>query len=204
MDGFHYLAMEHVDGIDLSALLVRVGRLKPADACEVIRQAALGLDHAFQHGIVHRDIKPSNLMLTRTGQVKILDLGLAALRARRSRGTRRRPGGGYGRLHGSGAMDGVGGNRHACRRVRLGMHVVQVALGPGTLSPSRSPGLGQDGGPSERSGSFGLCDPADVSAELDATCAADDGQEAGPAYQRPRDVAAASSRSAGTPTCPYW
>jgi serine/threonine protein kinase len=46
-------------------------------ACELIRQTALGLDHAQQHGLVHRNIKPSKLMLNKDGQVKILDLGLA-------------------------------------------------------------------------------------------------------------------------------
>jgi hypothetical protein len=48
-----------------------------AVACEYARQAALGLQHAFEHGMVHRDIKPHNLMQTPQGQVKILDFGLA-------------------------------------------------------------------------------------------------------------------------------
>ncbi|MFZ1935765.1 MAG: efflux RND transporter periplasmic adaptor subunit, partial [Thermoguttaceae bacterium] len=48
-----------------------------SDACELARQAALGLQVAHEHGMVHRDVKPSNLMLTREGQVKLLDLGLA-------------------------------------------------------------------------------------------------------------------------------
>jgi WD40 repeat protein len=46
-----------------------------------VRQAALGLQHAFEQGMVHRDIKPQNLMLTPKGQVKVLDFGLARLRA---------------------------------------------------------------------------------------------------------------------------
>lgn len=80
-DGTLYLVMESVDGIDLSRLAGRV--LSVPDACELIRQAALGLQHAHESGFIHRDIKPSNLMLARdaaTGPVvKILDLGLARL-----------------------------------------------------------------------------------------------------------------------------
>ena len=75
----HFLVMEYVDGMDLSELVRRSSPLPIADACELIRQAALGLEHAHQHGLVHRDIKPSNLMLTTDGTVKILDLGLALL-----------------------------------------------------------------------------------------------------------------------------
>ncbi|QEG00876.1 Serine/threonine-protein kinase PrkC [Stieleria maiorica] len=75
-DGVHYLAMEYIDGLDLSQI-ARAVKLSVADACEVVRQAALGLAHAHAEGIVHRDIKPSNLMLRRDGEVKILDFGLA-------------------------------------------------------------------------------------------------------------------------------
>ncbi|MEZ6060090.1 MAG: protein kinase [Planctomycetaceae bacterium] len=78
-DGLHYLAMELVDGCDLAALLRHLGPLASADACELIRQAAVGLQHAYENSLVHRDLKPANLMLTRDGQVKILDLGLARL-----------------------------------------------------------------------------------------------------------------------------
>ena len=45
----------------------------------MVRQAAVGLQHMHEHGLVHRDVKPSNLMLTTSGEVKVLDLGLARL-----------------------------------------------------------------------------------------------------------------------------
>jgi serine/threonine protein kinase len=72
-----YLVMEYVAGTDLAHLVKDRSPLPVADACELVRQAALGLQHAHEHGRVHRDIKPSNLMLTTSGQVKVLDLGLA-------------------------------------------------------------------------------------------------------------------------------
>lgn len=75
--GQHYLAMEYVAGVDLAELVRRVGPLPIPAACELVRQAAIGLQHAHDHGMVHRDIKPSNVMLTMRGEVKILDLGLA-------------------------------------------------------------------------------------------------------------------------------
>jgi len=80
-DGVWFLAMEYIDGADLSVLSRRVGPMAIPDACELIRQAACGLQHAHEHRLVHRDIKPSNLMLSRTGQVKLLDLGLALFHA---------------------------------------------------------------------------------------------------------------------------
>jgi serine/threonine protein kinase len=75
----NYLVMELVEGLDLSRLIQRLGRLAPADACEVIRQASAGLQYAHERRLVHRDIKPSNLMLTPEGTVKILDMGIARL-----------------------------------------------------------------------------------------------------------------------------
>ncbi|HKB06343.1 MAG TPA: serine/threonine-protein kinase, partial [Gemmataceae bacterium] len=75
--GVHYLVMDLVDGEDLGRVVERHGRLPIPDACEAIRQAADGLQHAFERGLVHRDIKPSNLMLNRDGRVQVLDLGLA-------------------------------------------------------------------------------------------------------------------------------
>ena len=80
IDQVHYLAMELIDGIDLSTLIKQSGSLAISDACEMIRQAAEGLQYIHSQGLVHRDLKPSNLMLSREGEVKILDLGLAQLR----------------------------------------------------------------------------------------------------------------------------
>ncbi len=75
--GLHFLVMEFVDGVSLAQYVDRKGPLPVATACLFIRQAALGLHHAARHSMVHRDIKPQNLMLTRKGQIKILDFGLA-------------------------------------------------------------------------------------------------------------------------------
>jgi serine/threonine-protein kinase len=56
--------MEYVDGIDLGRLVKETGPLPVREACEYVRQAALGLQHAYERGLVHRDLKPSNLLLT--------------------------------------------------------------------------------------------------------------------------------------------
>ena len=100
----HFLAMEYVKGIDLARLIKKNGPVPVAQACDYIRQAALGLQHIHENGLVHRDVKPSNLLVmgddwqlagkeppatmrgtatqpalasTRWGIIKILDLGLA-------------------------------------------------------------------------------------------------------------------------------
>ncbi len=78
VDGVLYLAMEFVDGENIEAVARRCHPLSIADACEIVRQAALGLQHAHEFGMVHRDIKPTNLLLSPTG-VKIADLGMAHL-----------------------------------------------------------------------------------------------------------------------------
>ena len=76
----HFVAMEYIDGSDLTRMVRERGPLAVPAACEYIRQAALGLQHAFEKGMVHRDIKPSNLLATRDGRtVKLVDLGLARL-----------------------------------------------------------------------------------------------------------------------------
>jgi serine/threonine protein kinase len=76
VDGLPFIALEYIAGATLRQLLERHGPIEFAVACEMIRQAALGLQHAFENALVHRDIKPSNLIATHQGQVKILDFGL--------------------------------------------------------------------------------------------------------------------------------
>jgi serine/threonine-protein kinase len=104
----YYFAMQYVPGTDLSHRVKQSGPLPIAEACDVIRQAALGLQHIHDHGMAHRDIKPSNLAIVEggpqtgsatdpacgslvPGQVKILDLGLARLCEEPSEEARRKP-----------------------------------------------------------------------------------------------------------------
>ena len=77
-----YLVMEYVEGHDLGYLVKHESPLSVNWVCECIRQAALGLQHAHEQGLVHRDIKPTNLLVAKDPEsdrplVKILDLGLA-------------------------------------------------------------------------------------------------------------------------------
>ncbi len=72
--------MEYVEGLDLARMVKAKGPMPVSHACSFIHQAALGLQHAHQAGMVHRDIKPGNLMLTREGDraiIKVLDFGIA-------------------------------------------------------------------------------------------------------------------------------
>ena len=73
----HFLVMEYVEGASLAAIISRRGQLPVLHACNYAMQAAAGLQHAHEHGMVHRDIKPQNLMRTPKGTIKILDFGLA-------------------------------------------------------------------------------------------------------------------------------
>ena len=87
-----FLVMEYVEGVSLGRLVKERGPLPVPEACDHVRQAALGLQHAHERGMVHRDVKPDNLMLVASpdasapGVVKVLDFGLAALTAERSDG----------------------------------------------------------------------------------------------------------------------
>ena len=73
----HFLVMEYVDGVSLEKLLEEKREFPIVEAVEYVRQAAEGLAHAHENGLIHRDIKPGNLLIDRKGIVKLLDLGLA-------------------------------------------------------------------------------------------------------------------------------
>jgi len=80
-DGLHFFVMEYVDGTSLQEIVARYVMRKqlfdPVRAAHYIAQAAAGLQHATELGLIHRDIKPGNLLLDRNGTVKVLDMGLA-------------------------------------------------------------------------------------------------------------------------------
>lgn len=73
----HYIVMEYVDGDDLQTRVRRDGPFSFERAVEVIIQAARGLQHAHDRGMIHRDVKPANLLIDSRHQVRLLDMGLA-------------------------------------------------------------------------------------------------------------------------------
>lgn len=77
IDDVHFIAMEYVPGKTLFRTVNATGPLAPDIAARVFAEAADGLAHAHERGLIHRDFKPSNLMITPAGHAKILDLGLA-------------------------------------------------------------------------------------------------------------------------------
>ena len=72
-----YIVMEYIDGVTLRQLLSSGRRLLPERALEITAGILGALDYSHRHGIVHRDIKPANVMLTKTGDVKVMDFGIA-------------------------------------------------------------------------------------------------------------------------------
>jgi len=77
-NGLPYIVMEFVEGLDTAALVGKQGLPSVGQAADIIKQAASGLEHAHQAGLVHRDVKPGNLLIDASGTVKILDLGLCS------------------------------------------------------------------------------------------------------------------------------
>jgi len=78
-DGIHYIAQEYVQGLNLRQFLNRKGPPELLVAYHVMRQVAAALAVAGDAGIVHRDIKPENILITRKGEAKVTDFGLAQL-----------------------------------------------------------------------------------------------------------------------------
>ncbi|MEZ6134312.1 MAG: serine/threonine-protein kinase [Pirellulaceae bacterium] len=73
----HYIVMEYVDGDDLQTIVKKKGPLPFDKVADYIAQAAHGLQHAHDIGLIHRDVKPANVLINSKGRVKLLDLGLA-------------------------------------------------------------------------------------------------------------------------------
>jgi len=76
-DDVYYIVMEYVEGKTLKELVGEKGQLSSELAIDLAMQIAEALRHAHQHGVVHRDIKPHNILITRDGQAKVTDFGIA-------------------------------------------------------------------------------------------------------------------------------
>src|SRR5581483_9565765 len=86
-EGYHYIAMEFVEGETLESLLTK-GALEPRRAARIIRDVARAVDYMHQSGIVHRDLKPGNIILNEADAPKLIDFGLAKAIDRRAKLTR--------------------------------------------------------------------------------------------------------------------
>ena len=121
-EGTQFLAMELVEGDTLEAKL-KVGALPVDDALRLALQIAEALEAAHGKGVVHRDLKPANIMLTRDGQAKVLDFGLAK------------------------AFSGVAGEASPAHSPALSLAMTQAGLVLGTagyMSPEQASGQGSD------------------------------------------------------------
>jgi len=78
-DGVPFIAFEHVEGMNVRAMVDRRGPLPLTEAISFTLQVAQALAHAADHQVIHRDIKPSNVLITPEGQAKVIDMGLARL-----------------------------------------------------------------------------------------------------------------------------
>jgi serine/threonine protein kinase len=76
-ENLHFLVMEHVDGSSLQEIIKKAGPMDVLRAAHYVRQAALGLQHIHEGGLVHGDIKPADVLVDRNGIVKIIDFGRA-------------------------------------------------------------------------------------------------------------------------------
>ena len=142
-DGKPFLVMELIEGYNLSQRVKQGGPLPIAEAVEFARQAALGLQHAFEKGIVHRDIKPANLIVTTLKVdggvlplVKILDFGLARFDSESDEAARLTQVGrllGDHRLHFAGTSPERSRRRHSRGHLQPGLHAALPADGPAAV-----------------------------------------------------------------------
>jgi eukaryotic-like serine/threonine-protein kinase len=91
-DGRLFIVMELLEGEELRRVIARHAQLTLRDKLDIVRQICDGLHYAHQKGVVHRDVKPANILLLRTGQVKILDFGIAQLAGAATQGDLTRTG----------------------------------------------------------------------------------------------------------------
>ena len=77
--GVSFIALEFVDGRTLKEIINESGRIEQGQAVRIVLQLLAALSHAHQRGVIHRDVKPQNIMVSRNGQVKISDFGIAGL-----------------------------------------------------------------------------------------------------------------------------
>ena len=87
-NGRLFLVMEYIDGKSSGAFIQEQGAMPPATAVRLVRQIAMGLEHAHRKGLIHRDVNPYNILVTRDGTAKLADLGLAIEVADEERVTR--------------------------------------------------------------------------------------------------------------------
>lgn len=78
-EGFHYVAMEYIAGQSMQKWLDHLGKIPVADALRITLDCAQALKYAHAQNMVHRDIKPDNILLTRSGIVKVADLGMVKI-----------------------------------------------------------------------------------------------------------------------------
>jgi len=78
-NGVHFIVMDYVDGKTLQTIISEKGKIEPQEAVRITMQVLSALQLALKNGIVHRDIKPENIMIDKTGNAKLADLGLARI-----------------------------------------------------------------------------------------------------------------------------